>query len=344
MMIAKILRMDATIICKKPSLTPRKHYIMSKRSPIHVCSLSMSALNTSKEDLTHVNTIYDNLSPEEQQSNKEINLKLNKLRWVNLSMEYNRQTQLQYVFQHLGDKGSNPRLRNIRMKPVFAAWKREILRQKWREVSEAINSNSIHKNLDKKFDSFAIQRATLSARSMEGSKLLANPPVLDLLGLDDPLDFIDSFQTKEAQKSEFFLQGIDFLQSSACKTITEIPETEDNDPLGGGDVRSRLKSRGLELDDDQPEKLISGAERALRQYQDHDVKQKSSGLTKTIIIIVAAIVAIALIIIFVKGKSVFNAPQLPEECLVTNTPKPKPTRAPKNTPTPTPTPKKGWFK
>lgn len=304
----------------------------------------MSELNRSKEDLTHVNTMYDELSPEEQKTNTEINRKLNKLRWVNLSMEYNRQTQLQYVFQHLGDKGSNPRLRSVRMKPMFSAWKREILRQKWREVSEAINSENVHKRLDKKFDSFAQQRATLSARNMEKSNVLLNPPVLDLLDMQDQLNFIDSFQTKESQKAEFFSQGIDFLQSSACKTITEIPETEDNDPIGGGDVQSRLRSRGLNLEEDKPQKLLSGAERALRQYQDHDLKQKSSGLTKTILIIVAAIVAIALIIFLIKGKSVFNTPSTPAECLVTNTPKPKPTRTPKVTPTPTPTPKKGWFK
>lgn len=74
-----------------------------QRSPIHVCSLSLSNLKEVKGKLDEINTQFESMDDVEKQKNETIKYKRNGLLWVELSMEYNRHVQLQYVLEHLGD-------------------------------------------------------------------------------------------------------------------------------------------------------------------------------------------------------------------------------------------------
>ena len=145
-------------------------YSAKGRAPIHVCSLSMSALGNIKKEMRDVDQKYRSLPPQERARDVTLNLTVNRLRWANLALEYNRFTQLQFVYNHLGDKGSSPEMRQVKMRPLFKAWKREVLRQKWQEVREALDSAGIERRFARKKMGFDSQRAELAGRSLSGLK------------------------------------------------------------------------------------------------------------------------------------------------------------------------------
>ena len=322
-----------------------------KRSPVHVCSLSMSPLTAVQRELKDKLDHYSRLSEDERTHDKQLNDEINQLRWVELSMQYNRQTQLQFVLQHLGDKGSNPAFRQAQMRPLFSAWKREVLRQRWHEINEIISNQAYGVRLQKRFDQFANQRTTLAAKNIKNCNFITNKPLLDLINIDDPFENLQSFQTKEAQSAEFYDEGLNYLASSAVKTFSTLPteETlEENKDKMDEELRQRLIARGLILDDDMPqEKLLSASERAVRSHRQEDIKKKSNALKITIIVVIILIIII-FIAIFISKRNAAEALRIQQEqCYSTYTPTPKPTKTPRPTKTPkytpTPTPKKAWF-
>jgi hypothetical protein len=322
---------------------------MSKRSPIHVCSLSLSPLNEVQNKLKDKLAQYERLNDEERTHDKDLNDEINQLRWVELAMQFNRQTKLQSVLQHLGDKGSNPSLRQVKVRPVFNAWKREILRQRWQEVVGLTSNQALASRLTKRFETFSNQRSQVAAKSITNLNLITDKPIIDLLGIDEACDALDSFQTKESQKQENVDEGFDYIASSAVATITELPTAETFDsekPKEGIDdeIKQRLKSRGLEIEEEEePKRIMSASERAARNLKREEVKEKSNGLKITIIIVVLLIIGICAFI-FISKRSSNEMKIQQEQCYTaTPTPTPKPTKAPKVKPTPTPTPKKGWF-
>ena len=296
-----------------------------------------------KEKLDH----YTSLSEAERTQDKQLNDELNQLRWLELSMSYNRQTQLQFVLHHLGDKGSNPKFRQVQMRPLFSAWKREILRLRWRDVNDIISNQAYGVTLQKRFDQFTNQRTQLTAKNIKNYNFVNNKPILDLIAIDDPFENLNCFQTKEAQSDEFYQQGLNYLASSAVKTFSTLPteETLDENREQNEELRRRLIARGLILDDEPQEKLLSASERAYMSSQKEDVKKKSNALTITIIIVVLLIICVLIGLYISKMKADEALRIQQEQCYSTITPTPRPTRTPKvkATPTPTPTPKKGWF-
>ena len=174
-----------------------------------------------------------------------------------------------------------------------------------------------------------------------------NKPILDLIAIDDPFENLNCFQTKEAQSDEFYQQGLNYLASSAVKTFSTLPteETLDENREQNEELRRRLIARGLILDDEPQEKLLSASERAYMSSQKEDVKKKSNALTITIIIVVLLIICVLIGLYISKMKADEALRIQQEQCYSTITPTPRPTRTPKvkATPTPTPTPKKGWF-
>lgn len=310
------------------------------RAPIHVCSLSMSPLTAVQKDMKEVEKQYYALSPEQREKDVAMNDKINRLRWVQLSIEYNRQIQLQYVYQHLGDKGNNPRFRQVRMKPLFKAWKREILRQKWQEVRKAVDTKALDQRLTRKFDAFSAQRAELAARSIARGNYMEDPPLKGLIDFAGPLAALNAFQTPESNQTDFYNKGYDYIQSSAVNTISEIPTTEAGieDPIGNEEIKQRLMSRGLKIQDelvempDAEEEIKKNQEmqRERAQKKDSGSSDNKSGGSKTfifILIIVGIAIAAAAAFIFI-SRSRAEARRIAElKCQ-----------------TPTPAPKKGWLR
>lgn len=321
---------------------------MSKRSPIHVCSLSLSPLYDVQKQLKEKLDRYEQMNSDERTHDKDLNDEINQLRWVDIAMQYNRQIKLQNVLHHLGDKGSNPSLRQVKIRPVFAAWKREVLRQRWEEVVGRTSNQALAARLSKKFETFSNQRSQVAAKSMSNLDLITDKPIIDLLDIDAASIALDSFQTKESQKPENLDQGLNFMASSAVGTFSEIPTAETMEEPKSTDgiddeIKKRLVSRGLSIEEEQPKKIMSSSERAARNLKREEVKEKSNGLKITIIVVVLLIIGIC-IAIFISKRSSSEFKIQQEQCYTaTPTPTPKPTRTPKVKATPTPTPKKGWF-
>ncbi|EAY22233.1 hypothetical protein TVAG_094080 [Trichomonas vaginalis G3] len=308
------------------------------RAPIHVCSLSMSPLTAVQKDMREVEKQYNALTPEQREKDVSMNDKINRLRWVQLSIEYNRQIQLQYVYQHLGDKGNNPRFRQVRMKPLFNAWKREILRQKWLEVRKAVDTKALDQRLTRKFDAFSAQRAELAARSVARCDFLKDPPLKGLIDIADPLAALSAFQTPDSNQTDFYNKGYDFVQSSAVNTISELPTQETNEePLNNEEIRQRLKSRGIELPDKIEEappveeevasvKKLS-TERSKKDSGSSDSKKgDSKSFIYVILAVVLAVIAVGVVIYITKARAAEARRIAQLKCA-----------------TPTPAPKRGWF-
>ena len=297
--------------------------------PVHVCSLSMSVLKEVKKELREVEEKYRSMTQEEQTTDVYINDKLNRLRWTNLSMEYNRFSQLQYVYNRLGDKGANPRFRQVKMKPLFNAWKREVLRQKWREAREAIDTAGIQKRLSLRKMNFDSQRAQLAAKALSGLDFLNEPPLAGLVELNEDLNNLLSYQSPQSVSLGFFNQGYDFVTTNGVKTFTDIPTSElsaDSENNVNEEIRSRLTSRNLSVPEIEEEKIdakVDDKEKAEKLPEKAEKAAKSAGSNIAVIIILVLLVLIVAVGGYLGYSGKF------QELLAT--------------PTPTPTPKKGWF-
>ena len=236
------------------------------RGVMHVCSLSMSPLTVVRNDLKTVEEKYNLLSEEERQNDQLLLCNFNRLRWTELSMEYNRYIQLQYVYEHLGDKGEHPKFRQVKMRPLFKAWKREVLRQNWLDIRKGIDAIAMNSRLDRKKDSFSAQRSLLAGKSLAKLGFVNQPPLIDLVDVLGPLAALDAFQTPEATNLGFANQQLDYCASTAVRTLSEAPTTETTDEteeLNIEDVRQRLRKRGLVLQED----LIDGKTRRRARIQ-----------------------------------------------------------------------------
>ena len=299
--------------------------------PVHVCSLSMSVLKEVKKELREVEEKYRSMTQEEQTTDVYINDKLNRLRWTNLSMEYNRFSQLQYVYNRLGDKGANPRFRQVKMKPLFNAWKREVLRQKWREARAALDTAGIQKRLSLRKMNFDNQRAQLAAKALSGLDFLNEPPLAGLVELNDDLNNLLSYQSPQSVSLGFFNQGYDFVTTNGVKTFTDIPTSElsaDSENNVNEEIRNRLTSRNVsppEIEEEKIDEKVDAKEEAEKLPEKVENEQQKTGKTNYIPVI---IILVLLVLICAVGGYLAFSGKLEEL---------------KATPTPTPTPKKGWF-
>ena len=183
-----------------------------KTNPIHICSLSLSSLNKIKEQV--------------EISNKSNNKNLKyKMLWINTALEYNRQSQLQNIFQHLGSKANHPKFRTIKMKPFWSSWKKEALRFKWAEFREKVDRKSVDQIINKKQTHFMSQRIELSARSFINSSKFKELPLNKLFNLNNSRS-LHYFQVPSTNKPGNFNLGYNYLESEAIKTFSEFPESE----------------------------------------------------------------------------------------------------------------------
>jgi len=328
---------------------------MSKRatgsSPIHVCTLTLSPLNVVKQQLEDEEHSFSRLQKSEQ--TEDMVRKMDRLRWVKLSMSYYRQVQLQNVFQHLGDKGANPKFRAVRMRPLFNQWKREILRQNWEQLRGALDVRSLTKRLEDKKEYFAGQRTELTSRYITNLPKVTNPPLQCLVDIDGPLRELLSFQTPNSNRPGFYNQGYEYCASDAVKTLSEVPEDDGQEEWYAG-----VKSRGLDFEP-EPEPSVSSKKSvpssapppkvvqppvSQRKVEPSKIPESTpqKGSNNTMMIVLISV--IVLIIAFIVMANISSTPAIPKP---TPTPIPTPTPTPVPTPTPTPIPTqepaKGFF-
>ena len=190
---------------------------MSEQEPpcrIHVCSLSTSALPRIQASIDQTDA-----------ANEDIKFRL---MWLKVAVKLNMQTQLQSLYSHLGSKGKDPRFRSIRMATFWRQWKRQTIRDDWQNIFLDLRHknalNEIHSNkimIDR-------QRSEISARNFVKTPIAQYSPLESLFN-NKQLSYLYAYENPVACRPGYYNRGIDFLASSAVRTLSEAPPTwEDN--------------------------------------------------------------------------------------------------------------------
>lgn len=271
----------------------------SYRSPIHVCSLSMSVFSRVNQELQEAIDEVSTHDPEDIKDVFEnpITEDMNRLQWVKLCMQANRQTQLQYVLHHLGNKSNSPKFRAVRMRPAFHAMRREVLRDNWRQIRDIIDMKALTQRMGKKKDTFASQRAELAARYFSNMERVQNPDLDGLVAVGNLVEAIDCFMTPNSCKPGFHNQFLDYCASSAVKTISEIPlSVEEEDWVDSvRSVKGLSSPQGSQIDEEDTK------EKALVEQKFEE--KESKGLYIVIFILFVLIAAIAVYLLFGRIRS-----------------------------------------
>jgi len=209
-----------------------------EQTPIHVCSLSTSHLTKIKQQIDGFST------------SKDKRLKY-RLQWLNVSMEYNRQCQIQNIFQHLGSKANHPRFRVVKMKPFWHQWKKEILRYSWAEFREKVDQRSIETTLTQKQTHFSNQRIELASRAFLKHVSITNPPIKDLLNQKDS-STLTNFQIPASNRPGFFNLGYNYCESEAVRTFSDFPDSETEDEKMEPWERPLVPQDRNEMDNEEP--------------------------------------------------------------------------------------------
>jgi len=235
---------------------------MSRTRPIHVCSLSMSALREVDQLINECTKTIDQLDNEEKLKADEQFSRLNKFRWAQLAMQYNQHKQLQYIYQQMGDKSSHPEFRQIKMKPIFNFWRKQIMRDNWLQLHKAICMQAAEKKIQNKADYFVKQRSLIAAKSFKDSIDLYSVPI----GLVDlsPLDYLMSFRRPRScglnfENMECNLEDSDAIQDFSS-TFDQVSSDENETFEGryrqefikrakGPGAPVKIQSRGVVGDD-----------------------------------------------------------------------------------------------
>ena len=261
----------------------------------------MSPLTTVRTELKAAEKKFELLSEEERAKDELLCCSVMRLRWTELSMEYNRNIQLKYVYSQLGDKASNPKFRQVKIRSVLGSWKRELLRQKWYDVRNMLNANALGKRMDKKIETFKEQRSLIAGRSIASLGFVSQPLITELIPYEDPLECILAFGMPSTMH---FVpdRNYEYLESSAVKTISEVPTDDESIEAIDEVVKQRLRQRGINLQDDIiAERKKKEEERITEQAKrKEEVEKKKNG--NILIIIGLVLLAIIGIIVFVKFK------------------------------------------
>lgn len=187
---------------------------------MHVCSLSLSPMRKIEEAL------------KEAERTQDDELK-NRMLWLQVSMEFNRTKQIQYIFQHLSSKKNSPKFRVIRLNAFWHKWKREALRLDWGFLRDLVDRKSIDLSLEERHEYFNSQRVELAARTFMNRNEIKNPRLCDILNIK-PVESIYSFSTPGSNRPGYYNAGYNYIESAALTTLSDVSisssETEDVNP------------------------------------------------------------------------------------------------------------------
>ena len=182
---------------------------------IHVCSLSTSALPR----------IQASIDAQTDADDEDVKFRL---MWLKVAVKINMQTQLQSLYAHLGSKGKDPKFRAIRMNSFWNQWKRQVVRDDLQNIFLDLRHkkalNLIHENrimVDR-------QRSEISARNFVKNPIAQFSPLVSLFN-NKQIAYLYSYENPISCRPGYYNRGIDFLASSAVRTLSEAPPTwEDN--------------------------------------------------------------------------------------------------------------------
>jgi len=184
-------------------------------SNLHVCSLSLTVLSK----------IHNRLS--ELTDENDVGQKY-RLYWIDIAMRYNQQQKLQFVYNHLGSKGHDPRFRLIRMRPAFNEWVRQSKRAEWKDISETMIHKNIQMQIKERKKVLVAQRSELAARHFARSDIAMFSPLKALFHQENEVlktleDFVDPHLDELEENS------VDFCSSSAMKTLSDVSFEEEDE-------------------------------------------------------------------------------------------------------------------
>ena len=186
---------------------------MTETSRVHVCSLSTSALPRIQASIDDVDAT---------------EIDKHRLMWLKVAMTINRQTQLQSLYSHLGSKGKDPKFRQIRMSAFWNQWKRQSIRADWNQLLLDINHKNALDQVHLNKLTMDRQRSEIAARNFV--KALDTTPIdnpLSYLFTKEKVSYLYSYENPVSCRPGFYNRGIDFLASSAIRTLSEAPVTDD---------------------------------------------------------------------------------------------------------------------
>ena len=299
----------------------------SKRH-LHVCSLSLSALNEVKSELQEHETTMDSLSPEERIHAKDLELKVNALRWIELAMEINRHEQLLNIHKSNSDKSTNPEFRKIKIRPYLNYWRVQNLRSKWLELNKAISVIAAQQRIEFKAKQFQQQRAEKTKRSIIDNLVSFDDLTKELSYDEHAIDPLQSFVTPSSTNPSTQNKDFNYCLSDDIEEwsdtgdlnedeLAELKGCDDNNKIDDS-IRAEFAKRAFNVGmdaptygedaksyseddvpiDDEPEEVIAEEKKARRennQEAESAAKEGKKGVNKVVLIIIGVLLVAALI-------------------------------------------------
>ena len=217
---------------------------MTANRPIHVCSLSMSALREVDDLVNDCSKTIDQMDREEKLKDEGQFKLLNRYRWAQLAMQYNQHMQLQYIYKQQGDKGNYPEFRQIKMKPLFKYWRKQIMRDNWVQLQKAIYKQTSEKKIQDKADHFVKQRALLAGKSFKETINLYTVPTIGLVDLS-ALNYLMNFKGPKSCSLNYENMVADFADSDVVQDFSSTFDqiSSDDDETFEGRYRQEFIQR-----------------------------------------------------------------------------------------------------
>ncbi|EAY17543.1 hypothetical protein TVAG_453710 [Trichomonas vaginalis G3] len=196
---------------------------MSEVTHVHVCSLSTSALSRIQKNI-------DNLSSDDKKDIKH------RLMWLKVAIKYNIQEQTQYIYNHCGMKGKDPKFRAIRMAPFYHQWKRQCTRDDWNDLLVRLTHKNALVSIRETMGELHRGRSEIAARNFAKSSVANFCPLISLISSknDDncdlamkKLDNLISYENPITCRPGYNNRGIEFLATDAVRTLSTVPPTTD---------------------------------------------------------------------------------------------------------------------
>ena len=188
----------------------------------------MSALKVVEEELENSQKTLDSMAPEDRFKARGLFMELNQLRWIQLCMQYNQHTQLQYIHDQNSDKSSNPKFRQILMRPLFNFWRQEYMRDHWLELQRAIFEKAAEQRINARADHFQRQRTTLSSNRFSRRFDNFDKLTAELLA-KTPLELLDAFMLPSSSDLKSFNKDRNYCSSDAIEMWSDEEEEEEEE-------------------------------------------------------------------------------------------------------------------
>ena len=296
---------------------------------LHVCSLSLSALNEVKGELQEHETTMDSLSPEERIHAKDLELKVNALRWIELAMEINRHEQLQNIHKSNSDKSTSPMFRKIKIRPYLNYWRVQNTRSKWLELNRAISVIAAQQRIEYKSKQFQMQRAEKTRKSIIENIISFDDLTKELAFDGEAIDALSAFATPSSTNPTTQNKDHDYCLSDDIEEWSDTGDLNEDElaELEGDDeikdtIRAEFTKRAINVGmdaptygedansyseddvpiDDEPEEVIveeKNAKKENNQKTENTTKTEKKGIDKGKLTFIGVLLILAFIVFIV---------------------------------------------